>query len=100
VLDCRPFRALARSASQRTQRNWKKHRFSSRTAPTQRRAVAGRFYQCSPIANLRIGPRSAPLECLVVRTVATLGRSVARAAELRHAGRLDGFLQGESGWHL
>jgi hypothetical protein len=36
----------------------------------------------------------------VVRTVASVGRSVARAAELRTARRLDGFLQGEGGWHL
>ena len=36
----------------------------------------------------------------MVRTKATLGRSVARAAELRTARRLDGFIQGGSRWHL
>ena len=62
-----PLRALARLASQEKQRKWE------RAAPTKRPAIAGRFYKRSPIASLRIGPRSAPLERSLALAKASLG---------------------------
>ena len=67
-----PF-ALIWFAFQGKQKYRKEQCFNPRVAPKQRPATARRFYQIPPLAGSRVGPRSAPLERLVVRTKATWG---------------------------
>jgi hypothetical protein len=62
--------------------------------------VAGRFYQGASFAGLRIGSRSAPLECFVLRTGAPLWGALWPAQQSCALRQLDGVLQGGSGWHL